>query len=109
MKRPCVYILANAHLGTLYIGVTSDIHSRVSQHKQGLFEGFTSRYGVDLLVFYEFHATMPDAIAREKRLKFWRRAWKIDLIEGMNPEWDDLFDLSTNTLLDGPADLARGM
>ena len=108
MKNPCVYILASAHLGTLYIGVTSDIFRRISLHKQDLYDGFTKTYGVHRLVYYEFHSTMRDAIAREKRLKFWKRAWKIDLIEGMNPEWCDLFDFATNTLHDGPADVARG-
>ena len=92
MKNPCVYILASKRNGTLYIGVTSDLAQRVSLHKQDLIEGFTKRYGVHRVVYYEMHHTMPEAILREKRLKKWNRAWKIRLIESMNPEWVDLFD-----------------
>jgi len=107
MKRPCVYILSSAPLGTLYIGVTSNLSIRVSQHKLYLIEGFTKQYRVHRLVYYEFHTTMPDAIAREKHLKFWLRSWKIDLIERMNPEWSDLHDENCGAILDGPADIAR--
>ena len=106
-KRPCVYILASARNGTLYIGLTSDLHTRMSQHKQGLIEGFTKKYNVKMLVYDEMHETMTAAIGREKRLKEWKRAWKIRLIESMNPEWIDLFDERTGEILDGPADLAR--
>lgn len=106
-KTPCVYILASRRNGTLYIGVTSDLHSRISEHKQDLMEGFTKKYGVHLLVYYEMHTTMDAAILREKRLKEWRRVWKIRLIESMNPEWIDLFDERTGEILDGPADRTR--
>ena len=85
MKRPCVYILTNKPLGTLYIGVTSNLHKRMAEHAQGLVEGFTKRYGVKRLVYYELYDSMTDAIRREKRLKDWQRLWKIRLIEGMNP------------------------
>ena len=103
-KDPAVYILASGHNGTLYIGVTSDIYGRMSEHKQGLVAGFTRRYGVKTLVYYEMHDTMDAAIKREKQLKEWQRAWKIRLIEGMNPEWIDLFDEHNHALLNGPTD-----
>ena len=90
MKQPCVYMLASQKNGTLYIGVTSNLLQRVWQHKSGLVEGFTKRYGIKQLVWYEMHASMPEAIAREKALKEWRRAWKLKLIEERNPEWQDL-------------------
>lgn len=90
MKQPCVYILASKRLGTLYIGVTSDLVARLYQHRTGQVPGFTSRYAVHRLVRYEFFATMPEAIAREKQLKRWHRDWKINLIEAENPHWDDL-------------------
>jgi putative endonuclease len=106
-KQPCVYILASRRNGTLYIGVTSDVLWRISLHKQDLIEGFTKRYGVHRLVYYEMHETMPSAIQREKRLKKWNRAWKIRLIESMNPEWEDLFDEFWGVINDGVADIAR--
>ena len=106
-KDPCVYILASKRNGTLYTGVTSELPQRVSQHKQGLIEGFTKKYGVHRLVYYEMHATMDAAIRREKRIKEWRRLWKIRLIESMNPEWVELFDENTGEVFDGPADAAR--
>ncbi len=90
-KQPCVYILASQRNGTLYVGVTSDLFLRTGLHKQDLIEGFTKHYGVHQLVYYEMHHTMPEAIRREKQLKKWNRAWKIRLIESMNPEWEDLF------------------
>src|SRR5262245_35324959 len=107
MKCPCVYILASRRNGTLYIGVTSDLPNRVSLHKQDLIGGFTKKYRVHLLVYYEMHPTMEAAIRREKQLKEWRRLWKIRLIENMNPEWVDLFDEHTGEVFDGPADLSR--
>ena len=107
VKQPCVYILASRRNGTLYIGVTSDIFSRMAEHRQGLIEGFTKKYGVKLLVFYDFLETMEAAIKREKQLKEWQRAWKIRLIESMNPEWADLFDEANGALFEGPADSAR--
>ncbi len=106
-KIPCVYILASKPHGTLYTGVTSDLWSRTAVHKQDLQEGFTKRYGVHRLVYYEMHATMHDAIRREKQLKKWNRAWKLRLIEQMNPEWGDLFDEHTGSINKGPADIAR--
>jgi putative endonuclease len=95
MKRelhPCVYIMTNPHNTVLYIGVTSNIIKRVSEHKQKIVDGFTSKYNVTKLVYYEDHATMPEAIAREKRIKGGSRQKKIDLINKMNPEWKDLYE-----------------
>lgn len=91
MKQPCVYMLASQRNGTLYAGVTSNLVQRVWQHKEGLADGFTKKYGVKLLVWYEQHETMESAIAREKAIKEWQRAWKIKLIEQANPAWDDLY------------------
>lgn len=88
-RNPCVYIMASERHGTIYIGVTSDLMARVHQHREGLIAGFTKRYGVKRLVFYEMHDTMEAAIAREKRLKAWRRDWKVALIEKENPFWED--------------------
>jgi len=89
--QPCVYILASERNGTLYIGVTSDIVQRVWQHKNDFVEGFTRRYRVHTLVWYEAHETMESAITREKALKNWHRKWKLRLIERDNPGWRDLF------------------
>ena len=91
MKLPCVYILASARNGTLYIGVTSDLVRRVWVHRNDIQDGFSHRYRVHLLVWYEVHPTMLSAIAREKALKKWRRAWKLELIESANPDWYDLY------------------
>jgi putative endonuclease len=91
-KRPCVYILASRRNGTLYVGVTSGLARRVSEHRSGVVEGFTRDYGVRKLVFAEFRGTMEDAIVREKRIKRWLRAWKLELIEQHNPQWRDLYD-----------------
>ncbi len=85
-----VYILASRRHGTLYTGVTNDLGRRVSEHRLGLIPGFTSEYGVKRLVFVEAHEDIRDAIVREKRIKKWRRDWKIELIECDNPMWDDL-------------------
>ena len=90
VKQPVVYILASKPYGTLYIGVTSNLAGRMEAHRNGCVEGFTKQYGVDTLVYFEVHADMHEAIQREKRLKKWNRAWKIKLIEEMNPEWGDL-------------------
>ena len=90
-RSPAVYILASAKNGTLYIGVTSDLVQRVWQHREHLTDGFTDRYEVDRLVWYEMHETMESAILREKRLKKWNREWKIRLIGRTNPEWRDLW------------------
>ena len=92
MKQPCVYLLANRRNGSLYVGVTSDLIKRVWEHKNHVVEGFTKKYGVDRLVWYELHQTMESAIGREKAIKEWKRAWKLALIEKINPEWDDLYE-----------------
>ncbi len=91
MKSPAVYILSSRRHGTLYIGVTSNLQGRVWQHKNDCVAGFTQRYRVHDLVWFELHPTMESAIAREKALKAWRRRWKIELIETANPGWIDRF------------------
>ena len=91
MRQPCVYILASARNGTLYTGVTSDLLKRVWEHKSDLVEGFTKRYAVHVLVWFELHEDMLAAIRREKTIKGWKRRWKLELIETMNPEWRDLY------------------
>ena len=91
MKSPCVYILASSRNGTLYVGVTSDLVKRVWEHKQDLVDGFSKQYGVHMLVYFELHDRMEDAIFREKQMKKWNRAWKIRLIGQDNPEWRDLY------------------
>ena len=90
MKQPVVYILASKPYGTLYIGVTSSLAGRLEAHRNGCVDGFSKQYGVHTLVYFEVHADMYEAIQREKRLKKWNRAWKIRLIEEMNPDWTDL-------------------
>ena len=87
-----VYILASKRNGTLYIGVTAYFLARIYQHKSGEIPGFTKKYGVDKLVYYEHHYCPDTAIPREKRLKKWKRQWKINLIEAFNPTWEDLYD-----------------
>jgi putative endonuclease len=87
---PTVYLLASRRNGTLYTGVTSNLLGRIHQHREGLVRGFTREYAVKLLVWFEQHATMDSAITREKRIKKWNRAWKLELIESANPEWRDL-------------------
>ena len=88
--QPTVYLLASRRNGTLYVGVTSDLAARMNHHRMGAVPGFTQEYDVKLLVWFEQHATMDEAIAREKRIKKWNRAWKLELIEKDNPEWRDL-------------------
>ena len=90
-KRFYVYMLASKRNGTLYLGVTSDIVKRVWQHKNGLAEGFTKKYGIKRLVYYEIHEDAENAMKREKQLKKWRRAWKVELVEEKNSEWRDLY------------------
>ncbi|MDO5640107.1 MAG: GIY-YIG nuclease family protein [Neisseria sp.] len=90
-KQPAVYILTNKRHGTLYIGVTADLIQRIWQHREGLVDGFSKRYGLKQLVWFEQCDEMGAAIAREKQLKEWRRAWKIRLIEETNPSWQDLW------------------
>ena len=92
MKLPTVYILASERNGTLYIGVTSDLVKRVWEHKQDQVPGFTSKYGVHLLVYFEVSDDIVSAITREKQLKKWHRDWKIRLVEEMNPHWNDLYE-----------------
>ena len=87
-----VYILASQRNGTLYVGVTSNLTGRTWEHKNDLVEGFTKKYGVHILVWYELHNDIDAAIAREKRLKRWNRAWKLKLIEKENSGWNDLYD-----------------
>lgn len=89
--QPAVYILASGRNGTLYIGVTSNLAKRVWEHKEDLVDGFTKRYGVHQLVWYEVHENVESAIQREKRLKEWKRTWKLELIESVNPDWQDLY------------------
>lgn len=91
MKQPAVYIMASKRNGTLYIGVTSDLVARAWQHREHLVEGFTKKYSVDQLVWYELHPTMDSAITREKQLKKWNRKWKLELIEKENHYWNDLW------------------
>ena len=92
MKQPCVYIVANRRNGTLYTGVTSDLPHRAFQHREGLVKGFSSKYGCKILVWYELHDTMIDAITREKQIKAGNRARKLALIAALNPDWNDLFE-----------------
>ena len=90
-KQPCVYILASKRNGTLYVGVTSDVVKRGWEHRNGLVEGFTKKYSIHSLVYYEMHENMLAAITREKQIKKWNRAWKLRLIEQGNPQWRDLW------------------
>lgn len=91
MKQPCVYMLASGWNGTLYVGVTSDLIQRIWQHKNDVVGGFTKKYRVHDLVWFEQHETMESAIPREKAVKEWKRAWKIETIEAKNPCWRDLY------------------
>ncbi|SFU13568.1 GIY-YIG nuclease family protein [Mesorhizobium sp. YR577] len=88
-----VYILASRKNGTLYTGVTGDLERRVWEHREGLTDGFTKKYGVRRLVWYRDYVDIGDAIVDEKRIKKWRRKWKLELIEAMNPEWDNLYEV----------------
>jgi putative endonuclease len=90
--RYFVYIMASKRHGTFYVGVTSNLAGRAGEHRDELREGFTKKYGVHMLVWFEEFAYIHDAILREKRIKKWRRAWKIELIEKINPAWSDLFE-----------------
>jgi putative endonuclease len=92
MNNPAVYILTNKRNGTLYTGVTSNLVKRVWEHKKDLVAGFTKRYSIHRLVWYEIHENMESAIIREKRIKGWKRAWKLQLIESINPNWQDLYN-----------------
>ena len=90
-KQPAVYLMASRRNGTLYVGVTSDLVQRVWQHRNDEVPGFTARYSVHCLVYYELHDAKTEAIAREKCIKKWRRSWKVGLIEKTNPDWVDLW------------------
>ena len=90
-RRGYVYIMASKRNGTLYIGVTAVLLARIWQHREGIVEGFTKRYGCKILVWFEEFADIETAIRREKQMKEWRRAWKLQLIEASNPDWNDLF------------------
>jgi putative endonuclease len=92
MKQPAVYILATGKRGTLYIGVTSNLLARTWQHREHMIDGFTKRYNVTLLVWYELHGTMDTAILREKQLKKWNREWKLRLVQESNSDWRDLWN-----------------
>ncbi len=89
-KTYYTYILANKRNGTLYVGITSDLEKRIVQHKTKMFEGFTQKYDVNMLVYFETTDDVGYAIAREKKIKRWNRKWKLELIEKMNPDWEDL-------------------
>ena len=91
-----VYMLANKKDGTLYAGVTSDLIKRVYEHKTNVIKGFTSKYNVHKLVYFEVHSEIYAAITREKQIKKWKRQWKVDLIEENNPKWDDLYKTLIN-------------
>ena len=90
-KQPVVYILSNKRNGTLYTGVTSDLIKRIWQHRNELVDGFSKKYSTHMLVYYEVHDDMVNAITREKQIKAWKREWKINLIEEFNPYWRDLY------------------
>ena len=92
MKIYCVYILTNQRNGTLYIGITSNLKNRIFQHKEKMFEGFTKKYGIDKLIYFEQTEDVQSALRREKQLKKWNRDWKLRLIEEKNPQWKDLYD-----------------
>ena len=92
MKLYYVYILTNKYNNTFYVGLTDDIKRRIAEHKNKVFEGFTKKYNVEKLVYFEKHLTIEEAKLRERRIKRWRKDWKIELIEKMNPDWKDLSD-----------------
>ena len=92
MDQACVYIVASGRNGTLYTGVTSNLVQRIWRHKHEMFDGFSKKYSAHVLVWYEIHETMASAIEREKIVKGWYRAWKLELIETRNPNWEDLYE-----------------
>ncbi|MGI9307407.1 MAG: GIY-YIG nuclease family protein [Gammaproteobacteria bacterium] len=91
-KQPAVYIITNKRNGTLYTGVTGNLPYRIWLHKEGKIKGFAQKYGLKLLAYYELHGRTADAIVREKRIKDWKRKWKLSLIEKENPDWRDLYE-----------------
>jgi len=92
MNTYFVYIMASGENGTLYVGVTNDLARRVHEHKDKVMDGFTSKYGVNKLVYYEQTESIEAAIQREKQLKYWKRYWKLELVNNTNPEWNDLME-----------------
>jgi len=92
MKQYYVYLLASEQNGTLYTGITSDLKKRIWEHKNNIIKSFTKKYDVHNLVYYEIHGDVEQALLREKKIKKWRRTWKLKLIESMNPKWEDLYD-----------------
>jgi putative endonuclease len=100
-----VYIMASGRNGTIYTGVTSDLQGRAYEHKSNAYKGFTSRYGCKILVWYERHDNVVEAIAREKAMKKYRRQWKLNLIEGFNPAWRDLYETCYDE--DNPSEIIR--
>ncbi|MBF0283245.1 MAG: GIY-YIG nuclease family protein [Magnetococcales bacterium] len=97
MRQPAVYILASQSNGTLYVGVTSDLVRRISEHREDIIDGFTKRHKVHRLVYFELHQEMSEALYREKQIKKWNRSWKVQLIEHENPNWADLWYTITGT------------
>ena len=95
--QPTVYIMASKKRGTLYVRVTSNLIQRVWQHKQGMIDGFTKKYGTKSLVYYELHESMESAMVREKQIKKWRRQWKLNMIFEHNPGWRDLWESITGS------------
>ena len=94
-RRFYVYILTNRPYGTLYVGITNDLARRAWEHRSDVVPGFSREHGLHRLVWYEVHSTAIDAIAQEKRIKKWHRDWKVNLIQSMNPEWNDLYEFLT--------------
>jgi putative endonuclease len=92
MNQYFVYIMASRQNGTLYVGVTNNLLRRVYEHREGILDGFSKKYDIKRLVYYEIHQDIKEAIAREKRIKSWKRDWKLRLIEEANPEWKDLYE-----------------
>ena len=92
MKGGYVYIMSNRRDGALYIGVTSDLSRRAFEHRQGVIDGFTKRYGLKRLVYYERYEDIRDALQREKNLKHWPRVWKLARVHDLNPDWEDLYE-----------------
>jgi putative endonuclease len=92
MRHGIIYIMTNRRNGTLYVGVTSNLPRRAYEHRQGLIDGFTKEHGLKILVYYEQFDSISDALQRESNIKHWPRAWKVRLIHGVNPEWEDLYD-----------------
>lgn len=90
--QPCVYIITNRRNGTLYVGVTSNLSKRIWEHKTKVVRGFTSKYNLNKLVWYEQHETIELAVKRERDIKFWKRKWKLEIIDDMNPDWRDLYE-----------------